>query len=168
MGRRGDAEFAAYFAARSGPLRRTAYLLAGNWHDADDLVQTSFVRLFAAWCRVRPETADAYLRTILVNAYLNSRRGQRGREEPVREVPDKPVNESVTADDRFALRGALAALPPGQRAAVVLRFWEDLSVAETAAVLGVSEGTVKTQTFRAVRAMRPQLFDELSDVVEGA
>jgi RNA polymerase sigma-70 factor (sigma-E family) len=154
-----DDTFEAYFAERVAGLRRFAYLLTGNWHDAEDVVQAAFVRLFSVWHRVRPDTADAYVRQVLVNVFLSSKRGQRGRERPVAVVPDRAVADTG-ADDRVAVGNALGTLTPSQRAVVVLRFWEGLSVAETAAALGVSAGTVKSQLHRAVTAMRPQLREE--------
>jgi RNA polymerase sigma-70 factor (sigma-E family) len=154
-----DTGFAAYFADRVAGLRRSAYLLTGNWHDAEDVAQAAFVRLYGVWPRVRRDTADAYLRKVMVNVFLSSRRGQPARERPVPDLPELPVAAPV-ADDRLALRQALASLTPHQRAVVVLRFWDGLSVSEAAAALGVSEGTVKSQTHRAVLAMRPQLAED--------
>ncbi|HEV2778860.1 MAG TPA: SigE family RNA polymerase sigma factor [Actinophytocola sp.] len=154
-----EAAFEAYFAARVPALRRSAYLLTGNWHDAEDIVQAAFVRLYGVWHRVRYDSADAYVRRVLVNVFLSTKRGQPAREHPVPDVPDSPAVQA-SAEDRVAMRGALASLTPGQRAVVVLRYWEGLSVAETAATLGVSEGTVKSQTHRAVLAMRPHLAED--------
>jgi RNA polymerase sigma-70 factor (sigma-E family) len=154
-----EGAFEAYFAARVPALRRSAYLLTGNWHDAEDVVQAAFVRLYGVWHRVRRESIDAYARRVLVNVFLSTKRGQPAREHPVPNVPDVPAVEA-SPDDRVAMRHALASLTPGQRAVVVLRFWEGLSVAETAATLGVSAGTVKSQTHRAVLAMRPHLAED--------
>jgi RNA polymerase sigma-70 factor (sigma-E family) len=151
--------FTAYFTERAEALRRSAYLLTGNWHDAEDVVQAAFVRLFAVWHRVREESADAYVRQVLVNVFLSTKRGQRNREYPVADVPDCAA-PLPSADDRLAVGRALTALTPNQREVVVLRYWEGLSVAETAAMLGVSEGTVKSQMHRAVSAMRPWLRED--------
>jgi len=157
-----DGAFEAYFAERVAGLRRFAYLLTGNWHDAEDVVQTAFVRLYSVWHRVQRDTADAYVRQVVVNVFLSTKRGQRNRERPVAVVPDRPVagDGTASADDRLAVGTALGTLTPSQRAVVVLRFWEGLSVAETATALGVSEGTVKSQLHRAVTAMRPRLSEE--------
>jgi RNA polymerase sigma-70 factor (sigma-E family) len=155
-----DRAFEAYFAERVARLRRSAYLLTGNWHDAEDVVQTTFVRLYSVWHRVREDTADAYVRKVLANVYLSSRRGQPGRERPVPELPDGPAADPLP-DVRLGLREALAALTPSQRTVVVLRYWEGMSVAETAAAVGISAGTVKSQTHRAVLAMRPYLIEEV-------
>jgi RNA polymerase sigma-70 factor (sigma-E family) len=154
-----DGAFAVYFTDRVAALRRSAFLLTGNWHDAEDVVQAAFVRLFSVWHRVREESADAYVRQVLFNVFLNTKRGQRNREYPVAEVPDIPVR-AADAVDRLAVGRALAELTPSQRAVVVLRYWEGLSVAETAEVLGVSAGTVKSQMHRAVSAMRPRLRED--------
>jgi RNA polymerase sigma-70 factor (sigma-E family) len=154
-----DRAFEAYFADRVAGLRRAAYLLTGNWHDAEDVVQAAFVRLYSVWHRVRPDTVDAYVRRVLANVFLSSRRGQPGRERPVPDVPDMPVAETYP-EVRLDLRQALAALTPSQRAVVVLRYWMGMSVAETAEALGISAGTVKSQTHRAVLTMRPHLIDD--------
>jgi RNA polymerase sigma-70 factor (sigma-E family) len=150
-----DAEFAAYFAARATALRRLAYALCGDWHAAEDLVQVTFLRLYRHWRRLRGETLDAYARRTLVNAFLSDRR--RRRRETV--VADPPERAARDADPAAAvdLRRALATLPPRQRAMVVLRHLEDLPVAEVAALLGLAEGTVKSQTARGVAALRAAL-----------
>lgn len=153
MGRSWDPEFSAYFAARGRALRRTAYLLCGNWHEAEDLVATAFVRLYPRWAKVRDGNLDAYVRRIVVNVYLTSRKRRSSGEIPVAEPPDHPAPDHPP-EDRMVLDGFLATLPPRQRAMVVLRYWEDLSIGETAELLGVAEGTVKSQTARAVHALR--------------
>ena len=154
-----DGAFEAYFAERVAGLRRAAYLLTGNWHDAEDVVQAAFVRLYAVWHRVRPDSTDAYVRKVLVNVFLSSKRGQPARERPVPDVPDTTVTTESLTEARLDMREALASLTPSQRAVVVLRYWEGLSVAETAAALGISAGTVKSQMHRAVLAMRPHLTE---------
>jgi len=151
MARSWEADYSAYYRLRGPALRRTAYLLSGSWHDADDLVQTTFVKLYVHWRRIRIETVDGYARRVLVNEFLAVRR--KARETPVPEGVDAPAAEPSIVD-RVMLDGALAGLPPRQRAAVVLRYWEDLSITETAALLGVSSGTVKSQVSRALAALR--------------
>jgi RNA polymerase sigma-70 factor (sigma-E family) len=151
-----EAEFAEYFRARAVHLRRLAYALCGDWHTAEDLVSSTFVSLYRNWGRVRSETVDAYSRRILVNAYLSHRR-DRGREHVVAQTPDRAAPGPADSGARVDLGRALAALPPRQRAAVVLRHLEDLSVAEVADLLDVSEGTVKSQTARGVQALRRTL-----------
>ena len=150
-----DREFGEYFDARVAVLRRTAYLLCGDWHRAEDLVQTALVKLYVAWPRVqRSGAVDAYARQILVRTAIDDSRRWFRRSETVAEVvPELPAGYRDVADE-VDVRRALAELPPGQRAAVVLRYWEDLPVAETANLLGCSEGTVKSQASKGLAALR--------------
>jgi RNA polymerase sigma-70 factor (sigma-E family) len=150
-----ETEFTAYVQARTGPLRRLAYGLCGDWHLAEDLVQTTFVRLYRHWGRARRDSLDPYTRRILVNAFLNHRR-QRRREAVVADVPDSPA-PAVAVADIVDIGRVLAELPPRQRALVVLRYLDDVAVAEAAELLGISEGTVKSQTARAVQKLRTAL-----------
>ncbi len=150
-----EGEFAEYFAARGQALRRTAYALCGDWHTAEDLVQSTFIQLYRHWRRIRQETVDAYARRTLLNMFLSSRRSA-WRERVVPEVPEQVVVGSGS-DDRIDLSRALSRLSPRQRAMVVLRYLEDLSVAEVADLVGVAEGTVKSQTARGVQALRTVL-----------
>jgi RNA polymerase sigma-70 factor (sigma-E family) len=159
-----ESDYCAYYQARGPVMRRTAYLLAGSWDEAQDLVQATFVKLYVHWNRIRVETVDAYARRVLVNEFLGARR--RSRETPVSAITDRPAPEPSTVD-RLVLDEALGALPPRQRAAVVLRYWEDLSVAETAELLGVSTGTVKSSVSRALIALRP-LVDPDPSTAEGS
>jgi RNA polymerase sigma-70 factor (sigma-E family) len=151
-----DQGFAAYFATKSSAMRGTAYLLCGDWHRAEDLVQTAFVKLYRAWNRVaRHQTLDAYTRRILVRTFLDeTRRGFFHRERPTEEDLDLGASPAGNVEDRMVLQRALVEVPPRQRAALVLRFWEDLSVDETAKALGCSAGTVKSQVSRGLAAMR--------------
>jgi RNA polymerase sigma-70 factor (sigma-E family) len=151
-----DAEFRAYFEARGAVLRRTAYLLCGDWHRAEDLAQTALTRLYVAWPRLhRDGQVDAYARKIVVRAAIDeSRRWFRRRETVVDAVPDVLPAAVPGVDDVIDVRRALAELPPGQRAAVILRYWEDLPIAETAQLLGCSEGTVKSQAAKGLAALR--------------
>jgi len=164
-------QFAAYFTARRDAVRRTAYLLCGDWHFADDLTQMAFVRVAAGWRRVRERGAlDAYVHTILIRTFLaEQRRWFRRRERSTAEVVDAGPADANPADAisrRLAVAAALRRLPDGQRAVIVARFYADLDVAATAEALGCSPGTVKSQTARAVRALREHLTDldlEVSD-----
>ena len=151
-----DEGFAAYFASRSSAMRGTAFLLCGDWHRAEDLVQTAFVKLFRAWHRVAAhEKLDAYTRKILVRTFLDETRGGfRRREEPTADHVDHAGPEPGWVEDRLVLVRALADLPARQRATLVLRFWEDLSVEDTAKALRCSVGTVKSQTARGLDTMR--------------
>ena len=164
-GRRRPAEdeFTAFYAARGDHLRGTAYLLCGDWHLAEDLTQIAFVKLYRAWAKIeRRETMDQYARRVLLRAFLDERRRPWRRE---RDPYDDAMTASVpdrTAEvhDRILLRRALEALPRGRRAVLVLRFYEGLSVEETAEALGCSTGTVKSQTARGLAAMRNLLPDD--------
>ena len=147
--------FHAYVSARSGPLLRTAYLLTGNRADAEDLLQTALAKTFLSWDRIRErEALDAYVRRIMVNTQTSFWRRRRP-ETAYDEVPDAGSPDQTGASDLHdALWQALATLPPRQRAIVVLRYYENLTEAETAQVLGVSVGTVKSTTSRALVKLR--------------
>ncbi|HEX8343566.1 MAG TPA: SigE family RNA polymerase sigma factor [Actinoplanes sp.] len=145
-------QFVEYFCARAQPLRRLAYGLCGNWHTAEDLVQLTFVRLYRRWPGIRDDSVDAYARRVLVNAFLTHRRARR-RESLMADPPERAAG-AADPTDGLAVHRALADLAPRQRAAVVLRYLEDLPVAEVAALLEISEGTVKSQTARAIQSMR--------------
>jgi RNA polymerase sigma-70 factor (sigma-E family) len=147
-----EAEFAEYFTARYGVLRRLAYGLCGDWHAADDVVQYTFAQLYRHWSRVRPESLDAYVRSILVNSVRS--RARRNRREIVTSDPPDSIASDADPGTRLDLGRALARLPRRQREVVVLRHLEDLSVAEVAALLGVAEGTVKSQTARGIETLR--------------
>ena len=150
-----DTGFTAYFAARSEAMRATAYLLCGDWHRAEDLVQTAFTRLYLVWNRVsRHESLDAYTRQIVVRAFLDEARRGWWRREKVSAVSlDEPAH-AEPVDERLVMLQALAAVPPRQRAVLILRFWEDQSVEETATLLRCSPGTVKSQTARGLDTLR--------------
>ncbi len=156
MGKPRDADFSEYFAARVQRFRRLAFAMCGDWHGAEDLVQAMFVQLYRRWRWVRPDTVDAYARRILLNAFLKGQR-RRGRELTTSEPPDRAAPPGYDSHDRIDLERALGGLTPRQRAMVVLRFLEDLSISEVAALLDVAEGTVKSQTARGVGALRAAL-----------
>jgi RNA polymerase sigma-70 factor (sigma-E family) len=149
-----DSEFSSYMAARQPSLLRTAYLLTGDRHTAEDLVQTALAKLYLSWDRVqRQESVDGYVRRILVNEHNSLwRRPWKKRETTTSELPEHAAPAAAGRDD--ALWELVQTLPRKQRAAVVLRYYEELSEAETAEVLGVSVGTVKSQTSRALAALR--------------
>jgi RNA polymerase sigma-70 factor (sigma-E family) len=148
--------FTEYFASRSGAMRGTAYLLCGDWHRAEDLVQNTFVKLYRAWNRVTTHhTLDAYTRQVLVRTYLDEcRRGFFFRERTTAVDAESTVPPAGSPEDRMVLLTALAAVPPRQRAVLVLRFWEDLSVEETARAMSCTPGTVKSQTSRGLDTLR--------------
>ena len=166
---RSDADgFAEYFGARRDAVRRTAYLLCGDWHWAEDLTQVAFVRLAAAWGRVRdPLALDAFVRTCLVRAYLaETRRAWRQRERSAGDAPGAGHGRRHRrVDGRLAFVRALRQVPPRQRAVLVCRFYQDLDVNQTAAVLGCSVGTVKSQTARGLATLRSVLEAQAAHVV---
>ena len=150
-------DFRTYVAARSPALLRTAYLLTGNRADAEDLLQTALAKTYLAWDRIRErEAVDGYVRRVMVNTQTSWWRRRKVDEHPTGELPERSAGRDETADLDLhdALWTALATLPKRQRAMVVLRYYEDLSEAETARVLGVSVGTVKSTTSRALVKLR--------------
>ena len=157
-----EAAFRDYVGARMERLRRTAFLYCRDWHTADDLVGTTLVKLYEHWHRAqRAGNLDAYVHGILVHAWLDERRRPWRREQSMPELPE-PARPSTPADDADLL-ALLAVLPPRRRACVVLRYYCDLSVEQTAEILSISAGTVKSQTARAIEALRGpviQLFQE--------
>jgi RNA polymerase sigma-70 factor (sigma-E family) len=150
--------FPEYFAGRAGAMRSTAYLLCGDWHRAEDLVQATFLKLYLTWDRVsRDEALDAYTRQILLRNFLDERRrGIWRRTVVTSSLPDLATGDPA-AEDRVVLLAALSEVPPRQRAVLILRYWEDLSIEETARVLGCSTGTVKSQANRGLAALRSTL-----------
>jgi RNA polymerase sigma-70 factor (sigma-E family) len=158
-----DEEFSAFVRQRRHEFLRSACLLtAGDAHLAEDLVQTAFTKLYLAWPRVRRQDSPAgYTWRIIVNSHLDEvRRPHWRRERPVADPPEltDPVSEAFPdVPESQAVRAALASLPAGMRAAVVLRHWADFSVAETARMLNCSEGTVKSQTAKGISRLREAL-----------
>jgi RNA polymerase sigma-70 factor (ECF subfamily) len=148
-----DEEFTQFVVARGPALRRTAYLMTGQWADAEDLTQTALSRLYLAWPRVRLEGAEGYARMILARSLVDARRRFWHRERPTSQLPER-ADLADLAEDRLDLRRGLATLPTSQRVVLVLRFWDDLTVQEVAEVLRVSTGTVKSRTSRGLDAMR--------------
>jgi len=150
-----ESSYVDYVTARREHLRRVAYALCGDWHRADDLLQTALVKLYVAWPRVRRAgSEDAYVRRILVRASIDESRRPWRRERATDVLPEGPAAEPTGVEERSELFAALQALPAQQRASVVLRHWLGLSVAETAHELGISEGTVKSHTSRGLAALR--------------
>jgi RNA polymerase sigma-70 factor (sigma-E family) len=149
--------FTDFVTVQGRGLLRTAWLLTGDWPAAEDLVQTTFIKVWRHWERVR-DTDDpaAYVRRILVNTHLKMLRRRWSGERPAAELPEgtDALDALEASDVRHSLRAALATLPPRQRAVVVLRYFSDLSEAQTAAELGCSVGTVKSQASRAMVTLR--------------
>jgi RNA polymerase sigma-70 factor (sigma-E family) len=158
-----EAEFAAFMAARSTQLYRSAYLLTTSTPAAEDLVQTALAKAYASWSRVRKaEDPVAYVHGIVIKTFLSERRRRSSAELPVAEVADRAVTDADPTD-RMALADALALLSRTDRAVVVLRFWEDRSVAQTAHDLGLTEAAVKNRSLRALRALRQHLDIPISN-----
>lgn len=154
-----DAEFAAYVRARQQTLLRAAYLVCGDRALAEDLLQDALVKLAARWDKLRHENPDGFVRTVLYRDAVSSWRKRR-RELLVDAHGDgrlSALDSSSQVADRLDLERALDGLTPRQRAVVVLRFFEDRSVRETADLLGISDGTVKSQTHVALNHLRATL-----------
>lgn len=148
-----DAEFAAYVRARQHRLLRAAYLVCGDLQRAEDLLQQAFEKLAMRWDTVGPQQPDAYVRRILYRDAVSSWR--RTRREELRMVPELPyAAHDDRVDTRVDLGRALSQLTAKQRAVLVLRYFEDRTEADTAEVLGVSVGTVKSQTHIALVRLR--------------
>jgi RNA polymerase sigma-70 factor (sigma-E family) len=160
-----QSSFNDYVAARRGALLRTAYLLTGDPHAAEDLVQNALLNVVPKWHRIADDP-DPYVRTVLARESVNRWRRRRWRELPTAVLPDRPSADHDQHQDRLALRGALARLAPRQRAVIVLRYYEDLTEAQTAAALGISVGTVKSQARDALARLRTQA-PELAPVAWG-
>jgi RNA polymerase sigma-70 factor (sigma-E family) len=152
-----DAEFTEYVRARRETLLATAYFCCGSWTHAEDVLQTALAKLYVAWPRVRRSRGeDAYVRRIIVNAAIDETRRPWRREHPVDAVPDLAY-EQHDLGEHSELMAALEVLPPRQRQVVVLRYWLGSSVEETAADLGISTGTVKSQSARGLEQLREVL-----------
>ncbi|BAL85354.1 putative RNA polymerase ECF-subfamily sigma factor [Actinoplanes missouriensis 431] len=153
---REDDEVAAFVRARYGRLLRTAYLLCGDHGRAEDLVQTTLAKTVMAWSRLQhSESIDHYVQRVLVNTFVSSRRRRSWWEQPFgRLVESRARDEYAGVEQRDWLRRALNGLPARQRAAIVLRFYEDLSEQDTAHALGCSVGTVKSLSSRGLQTLR--------------
>jgi RNA polymerase sigma-70 factor (sigma-E family) len=163
---RRQAEIETFMQAVSPHLFRSAFLVCGDWHLAEDLVQTALGKIFVSWRRVRKaDSPQAYARTILMRTYLSHVRLHRTYERPVEHLPDNPSAPHDPAL-RVALTQALAQLTPRDRAVVVLRYWEDRSVAQTAADLGLSAGNVRIRSMRALAQLRASLGGEHDALVD--
>lgn len=158
------AGFDAFVAARGDALWRSAWLLTGDHQLAEDLVQTALAKSWRAWARVGADGFEPYVRRVLFTTYVAWWRRRWRGERPTGELPERP-SAGEDSDTRRDLVAALATLPRGQRAVVVLRYFEDLTERETAEVLGVTVGTVKSQSARALAALRtsPLLTEEDDD-----
>lgn len=164
-----EASFREYMSARIGLLSRIAYLLTAEHHAAEDLVQVTLIKVARHWRRVaQGGNPDAYVRRALYHEHVSSWRRRRGREVLTAEPPERDAGRDESADSvrRIVLLDALAKLAPGHRAVIVLRYFEDLSEAETADTLGCSVGSVKSQAHHALarlRAVAPELAELIKD-----
>src|ERR1700683_4963620 len=157
--RSAEEEFVEFADAASLRLRRTAFLLCGNWHTAEDLAQATLAKMFVSWRRIsRQDAVYAYASRTLVNTYLASRR-RRGREVLSGWLPEAAV-EPPACEVRVVVLGALAPLAPKARVVVVMRYWADMSVEQVADLLGCSTGNVKSQSARALGKLRVLLEED--------
>jgi RNA polymerase sigma-70 factor (sigma-E family) len=157
-----EEEFREFVAARSAALLRTAYLLAGDWATAEDLLQTALTKTYLAWKRLGEiEAVEPYARRVLVNTATSWWRRRWHGERPTEVLPERAAPDQMEEQlDRDALWRHVRALPARQRAVLVLRFYEDMSEAQTAELLNISPGTVKSQTSRALGTLRRRLGEE--------
>ena len=153
-----ETTYEEYVGARWATLYRTAYLMTGNHADAEDVVQTALVKVYAAWSRVSAaDSPDAYVRRVLTNTFLSSRRPLRvSRERLVDQMPEVSA-PPPGSDDRLSIWPHVASLPPRQRAVVVLRYYEDLSEQQIADALGCSTGTVKSNASLALKSLKARM-----------
>ncbi|SIQ44767.1 SigE family RNA polymerase sigma factor [Micromonospora avicenniae] len=157
-----EQQFTSWVDARASALRRAAFLICGDWHAADDAAQTTLTKLYLAWPRLtRRDDIDGYAWRVLTRSLTDEwRRPWRRREHPVEQLPDRAADDRTgQVDQQRLVLDALSGLPGRQRAALVLRFWQDLSVEQTAAALGCSVGAVKSHTSRGLHTLRVRLGD---------
>jgi RNA polymerase sigma-70 factor (sigma-E family) len=148
-------EYVEYVSARLVPLRQLAYLLCGDEHRADDLVQQTITKLYVKWRRVSGIThLDQYVRTMLVRTFIDEKRRAWSRVGLFADAPEPTAPAEASVEDRIVLRAALSQVPRRQQAVLVLRFLCDQSVEEVAETLNCSTGTVKSQTSRGLHALR--------------
>jgi RNA polymerase sigma-70 factor (sigma-E family) len=152
---RGRRDFTEFVAARSVELIGLAYVLTGDQHAAEDLLQSALIKVAARWGRIR-SSPEGYVRRIMYHEQVDSwRRGARRPETTMAQVPEPPAGDlPVSVETRLALQEALMALPPGKRAVLALRYLEDLPESQVAEILGCSVGTVRSQTCKAIALLR--------------
>ncbi|MDN5797367.1 MAG: SigE family RNA polymerase sigma factor [Intrasporangium sp.] len=157
MRRRDEDAYREFVAARQDVLRRRAFLLCGRWADGDELVQEALARVYVAWPRIGVGAHEAYTRRTMLNLYLNTQR-KRHREVLTDTVPEAASSEH-DRELAMTLTELLDGLPERQRAVLVLRFWDDLTVPQIAECTGVAEGTIKSQISRGLAALRNRLTE---------
>jgi RNA polymerase sigma-70 factor (sigma-E family) len=167
-----EAQFCEFVAARQQALLRTAYLLTSDHHAAEDLVQTALAKAYLSWSKLRePAAAEGYVRRIMVNENTSLwRRAWKRREHTTDALPERPggADASNGLEQRDEMWALVQTLPPKQRAAVVLRYYEDLSEVDTAHALGCSIGNVKSQTSRALATLRGRVSPGIAPATGGA
>lgn len=159
-----ESDYVAFFHGRQRDFMRIAYTIMGDWASAEDATQQAFSSLYVYWPRIKPETLDAYARRTLVNSCLSLLR-KRKRETVTEAIPE--AGHSSDHDAGIDLRRALLTLAPKARAVVTLRYLEDLPVAQVAEVMEIAEGTVKSQTKRALDRLREQMAADANDPAWG-
>ncbi|MEU7023394.1 SigE family RNA polymerase sigma factor [Streptomyces sp. NPDC048717] len=159
--------FLEFASARSGHLYRSACLLtSGDTHLAEDLVQETLGRMYALWGRIgRVGNPAGYAQTVLIRTFLSHRRRRSATERPLGELPDRAPDGGEDPALRVALLDALAGLAPKDRAVVVLRYWEDRSIEETADAMHVSTAAVRTRSTRALAKLRERLGGNVAELV---
>ena len=148
--------FTAAVADRVVAWRRVAFLMCGDWGRAEDVVQVALLRLYRRWSRIEPDGLEGYARQLIARLVIDQARIRRRRPEIFEDAPDRPAAQGCP-DAVLDVRAALAQVPIGQRTVLVLRFYCELSVAETATTLGISTGTVKSQCARGLQTLRVTL-----------
>ena len=156
------ADFLEFAHARSDQLFRTACLLTGDHHLAEDLVHETFAKMYRSWRRIdRTRAPVAYAHTVLVRTFVSYRRRRSAQEQPVERFPEGAAGVLDDPDLRLTLQDGLARLAPKHRAVLVLRYWEDRTAEETARMLQISQGAVRTSSLRALAKLRHTLGDDL-------
>jgi RNA polymerase sigma-70 factor (sigma-E family) len=166
MARRDSEEFTSFVVAHQAKLRRVAYLMCGDWSLASDYVQNALVRVYRHWPRLRSDRETlAYARKAVVSVVIDAKRRRSSSEVPVDSVADRldGADAATRSADRDLLSRCLARVAPRQRACLVLRYYDDLSVSEVATVLACSEGTVKSQTARGLETLQAAFARETND-----
>lgn len=149
-------DFDGYVATAWPRLLRSAWLLTGDWYLAEDLLQTALAKTYTRWRRIQAGSADAYVHKVLATTYVSWWRRRWRLETPTADPPERSAADNANVDLRIVVARALRRLPRGQRAVLMLRFHADLTEAAAARVLGVSVGTVKSQTARALTTLRAE------------
>jgi len=160
------AEYCEFATARAKQLFRVAFLMCGDWHEAEDLVQITLAKLFVAWNRVRrQDSVEAYARKVMVNAFLSQRRLRRSSELPTGDLAES-ISPGVDADLRLTLVAALQQLPPRSRAVVVLRYVDDHSIESVAGLMGTTPAAVKSLNTRGLAQLRELLVGEQQELFQ--